>query len=305
MTKKLPRIVAIVGPTATGKSDLAVAIARRFDGEVISADSRQVYRSLDIGAGKITRREMKGVPHHLLDVANPKGDRYTVEKFKRDGAAALADILSRGKLPIICGGTGFYIDALIWDEQFPAVPPNKALRAKLAKKSAEALMRELKRLDPRRAKTMDPHNKVRIIRAIEIAHALGEVPKQKRIQRYETLFIGLETDKEMLRKRIHDRLMKRMRGEKMLREVESLRKKGVSWKRLHDFGLEYRYLALILQEKSSKEAALAALEQDIAHFAKRQMTWFRRNPDIRWFPLGSAQKIEREVNGFISSDEAE
>ena len=220
MEKRFPKVLAVVGPTATGKSDLAVVLAERFGGEIVSADSRQVYRGLDIGAGKVTKAEMRGIRHHLLDVALPHRARYTVEDFKRDGADAIEEILSRGKLPIICGGTGFYVDALVHDEQFPAVAPDKALRARLAKKSAKALLNELSRLDPRRARDMDPHNKVRIIRAIEIARALGSVPRIKRRERYDVLWIGLTLPRPKLREKIHARLMKRMRGGKLVDEAK-------------------------------------------------------------------------------------
>ncbi len=293
-TMKRPKVIVILGPTATGKSDLAVEMARELGGEVISADSRQVYRGLDIGAGKITKPEMEGVPHHLLDVADPKGARYTVEDFKRDGAAAIAEIASRGKLPIVCGGTGFYIDALISGEEFPQVPPDQKLRARLAKRSAASLMKEIATLDPRRARELDPLNKVRIIRAIEIARALGSVPRVKRRKRYETLFIGLKADSEALRGRIHERLLKRIdRG--MVREVSNLRKRGVSWKRMHEFGLEYRHLALHLQKKASKEIMLEGLEHDIVDYSKRQMRWFKRNPAIQWFEAGSRREARRAI----------
>ncbi len=303
------KIIVILGPTATGKSGLAVELARAFGGEVVSADSRQVYRGLDVGAGKITKREMKSIPHHLLDVVDPrnrKSPRYTVEDFKRDGTKAIADIIRRGKLPIICGGTGFYIDALVYDETFPAVPPDKKLRARLAKKPVESLMRELRRLDPRRARDIDPRNKVRIIRAIEIARTLGFVPKidpspgAKRKKLYETLFIGLTTDRETLRERIHARLMKRMRGDTIIRETARLHKKGVSWKRLHEFGLEYRYAALYLQKKLSKTEMLVELENRIVDFSKRQMRWFGANKSIEWFGPTSNRKVEGAVRKFLN-----
>jgi tRNA dimethylallyltransferase len=279
--KQLPKILIICGPTATGKSDLAVSLAKEFGGEVISADSRQVYRGLDIGSGKITKKEMRGIPHHLLDVTDPK-KVYNAEKFKTDGKKSINDILSRGKLPIICGGTGFYIDALVFDEKFPDVGPNKSLRAKLEKKSAESLMKIISKLDPARTKSLDPFNKVRIIRAIEIAKELGKVPEVKRTKQYETLFIGLKLDREKLREKIHARLIKRIKAG-MVEEVLKLHASGVSWKRLHSLGLEYRYIALYLQNKLSKDEMLTKLETEINQYAKRQMTWFLRNKEIKWF----------------------
>ena len=169
---RLPKIIAIVGPTASGKSDLAVKIARKYNGEIISADSRQVYRGLNIGTGKITKHEMLGVPHHLLDVADPK-KRFTVADFKTLADKAIADISSRGKLPIICGGTGLYIDILTSGFVLPDVPPNPTLRKKLGQKTAAQLFVILKKLDPKRAENIDQTNSVRLIRAIEIAKVFG------------------------------------------------------------------------------------------------------------------------------------
>jgi len=297
MKKQLPKIIVILGPTSTGKSDLAVYLAKKFKGEVISADSRQVYKGMNIGSGKITKKEMMGVPHYLLDIVDPK-KVYNVEKFQRDGAKAIQDILNHEKLPIICGGTGFYIDALVFDERFPDVPPNKKLRKMLEKKSLRALMKEISKLDPDRAKVLDPYNKVRIIRAIEIARTLGKVPRVKRTKHYETLFVGLTLDRAKLRERIHTRLLKRIKAG-MFREILNLHKRGVSWKRLYDFGLEYRYVSLYLQKKLTKEEMLIKLENEICQFAKRQMQWFKRNQKIKWFAPGENVKIVKKIKRFI------
>ncbi|MEK7163405.1 MAG: tRNA (adenosine(37)-N6)-dimethylallyltransferase MiaA [Patescibacteria group bacterium] len=294
---KFPKIVVILGPTATGKSDLAVHIAQKFGGEVVSADSRQVYKGLNIGSGKITEKEKRGIPHHLLDIADPK-KIYNAEKFREDGTKAVREILKRKKLPVICGGTGFYIDALVHNERFPDAPPNKKLRKRLEKKSAENLMKTIIKLDPRRAGTLDPYNKVRIIRAIEIAKTLGKVPKVKRVKQYETLFIGLLLSRAKLRERIHARLLKRMKAG-MVREISSLHRNGVSWKRLFDLGLEYRYVSLYLRNKLSRQEMLAKLEQEICQFAKRQMQWFKRNKNIKWFAPGKNARIKKELTKFI------
>jgi tRNA dimethylallyltransferase len=300
LAKPLPRIIVVLGPTATGKSDLAVNLALAFNGEVISADSRQVYKGMDIGSGKITKAEMRGVPHHLLDVADPRKRTYNADDFRRDGSAAIADILSRGRLPIIAGGTGFYIDALVSGEVFPEVPPDQKLRDRLAKKSAAALMAEIKRLDPRRAKALDPLNKVRIIRAIEIARVLGSVPKVKSRRLYDPLYIGLNLPVEKLRERIHLRLMNRMKGGKMVREVAKLRANGMTWKRLFALGLEYRYVSLYLRGKLEKAEMLAELEREICQYARRQMQWFRRNAGIRWFETGEDEEVIQAAKEFLS-----
>lgn len=171
----MEKILVILGPTSTGKTALSIRLAKRLNGEVISADSRQVYKGLDIGSGKVTKREMKGVPHHLLDIANPK-NVFSADDFVKAGRAAVADIISRGKLPLVVGGTGFYIDALLGTIPLPDVAPNPKLRKTLSGKELAWLQARLKRLDPARAKTIDMKNPVRLIRAIEIATALGKVP---------------------------------------------------------------------------------------------------------------------------------
>ena len=175
--KLKPKIVVVLGPTSSGKSALAVEIARKFNGEVISADSRQVYKGLNIGTGKITKKEMKGVPHYLLDVASAK-KRFTVADFKILTEKTIDEILSRGKLPIICGGTGFYIEAVTKGITPPEVLPNKKLRAELEDKTNEQLFEILSKLDSKRAKNIDRNNPHRMIRSIELATVLGAVPEQ-------------------------------------------------------------------------------------------------------------------------------
>lgn len=270
----MQKVIVICGPTTTGKSDYAVQLAKEVGGEVISADSRQVYRGLNIGSGKITTREMKGVPHYLLDVANPLRT-FTVAQYARLADKAIKAIVKKGKVPIICGGTGFYIDAVVYGTSFPEVKPNTTLRKKLQKYSTEALVQELKKLDPERLETIDTKNNVRIIRAIEIATALGSVPKRTRTKKYEVEWHYLDFPDDVLKQRIHDRLYKRMKAG-MVKEARDLHDQGLSWKRLESLGLEYRYLALYLQNKLSKEEMLTQLETAIWHYAKRQRTWFKK-----------------------------
>jgi tRNA dimethylallyltransferase len=199
-------VIIICGSTATGKSALAVEIAKLIDGEVISADSRQVYTGLDIGSAKITVPEMEGIPHHLINVAEPN-TIFTVADFQKLAQEKIADIHARGKMPIICGGTGMYIDAVIYNTTFPEVIANPGLRKELEKYSAEELFEQLQTLDPDRATEIDSQNPVRLIRAIEIATELGSVPKMKQMDSiYETLFIGLELSKELLQERIITRI---------------------------------------------------------------------------------------------------
>ncbi len=274
-----------MGPTASGKSDLAILLARHYNGEIISADSRQVYRGMDIGTGKVTRAEQKLARHHLLDVASPKRS-YNVTHFVRDAKRAIADIKKRGKIPIICGGTGFWIQALLENSTFPAVKPNPTLRKKLEKLSPEILFKQLEKQDPRRAKSIDPKNKLRLIRALEICESLGTVPipptSNQRLARYTV--IVLNPSKETLDQNIAVRLEKRLK-KGMVAEVKRLRGEGLSFKKLESFGLEYKYIALFLQKKISLAEMKERLHFEIRHYAKRQLTWlrsFEKTTSLHW-----------------------
>lgn len=293
-------VIIICGSTATGKSALAVEIAKLIDGEVISADSRQVYTGLDIGSAKITVPEMEGIPHHLIDVADPN-TIFTVADFQKLAQEKIADIHARGKMPIICGGTGMYIDAVIYNTTFPEVIANPGLRKELEKYSAEELFEQLQTLDPDRATEIDSQNPVRLIRAIEIATELGSVPKMKQMDSiYETLFIGLELSKELLQERIITRIQNRIPA--LFDEIKKLHNSGISYERLYSFGLEYRYGSEYVQGNISLDEFTELLSTKTWQFAKRQMTWFKRKPKIRWFdPLNDQQKILQLVKDFIKN----
>lgn len=276
-----PKIIAIIGPTASGKSGLAIRLAKTLGGEIVSADSRQVYRELDIGSGKVSKREQRSVPHHLLNVADPKR-HYTVAHFVQDGHRVLRDILQRGKLPIVVGGTGFWIDALLRGQSIPAVPPNPALRKRLARLSVQKLFAKLEKLDPKRATTIDRHNPARLIRALEILHVTGKpIPQRTSAPAYDVLWLGVRIGQQKLRQRIHRRLQQRLRAG-MVAETQRLLRRGVPAKRLVAFGLEYRYCTWLLQKKISRAQFEKLLEHEIQRYAKRQITWFKRYADIRW-----------------------
>jgi tRNA dimethylallyltransferase len=295
----LPKILVILGPTASGKSDLAVKLAQEFNGEIISADSRQVYTGLDIGSGKITSEEMLGIPHHLLDVANPVTDIFSVVNFQSLAYKAIDDILSRGKLPIVCGGTAFYIQSIVDGIVLPDIKADDELRAELETWSLEKLQVELQKLDPNRYSEIDTQNPVRLIRAIEISKQLGSVPELKSEPKYDCLQIGLELSKEKLHQNIAARLEKRM-SIGMLDEAKSLNEKGLSWQRMEDLGLEYRFMAEHLQEKISREEMLEQIQIKSQQFAKRQMTWFKRDERIRWFePVKCEGKINKLTEEFL------
>jgi tRNA dimethylallyltransferase len=296
-------VIAIVGPTASGKSDAAVALARDIKknakrlgvngAEIVSADSRQVYKGFNLTSGKITRKEMRGVPHHMLDVASPRRT-FTVSHYQKLGRKAIQKIFSKNKIPIICGGTGFFVDALLYDIHFPPAKPNRALRAKLEKYSVHKLFFKLQRKDPRRAATIDPHNKRRLIRALEIVAATGKpVPPETRQPYYaRTIIVGITLPKSALMQRIEKRVIVRIRRG-MIAEVTRLHAHGLSWKRLEQFGLEYRWIARYLQKKITKDEMIASLTRDIKHYAKRQITWFKKDPTIIHItsPLVTFKKI--------------
>ncbi len=295
------KLIVILGPTATGKSALAVEIARTVKGEIISADSRQIYTGLNLGTGKVTKKEMRGIPHYMLDVANPK-KQYSVAQYSKEVQRIIADIRARGRVPIICGGTGFYIDVAINDTPLPEVPPNRELRKQLGPKSAETLFQMLTRLDADRAKTIDKHNKVRLIRAIEIAKALGSVPKPKKsMAQSNILKIGLDMPDKDLKARIEKRLKERMR-KGMQKESVQLHEDGLSWKRMLELGLEYRALAQLIQGHIDRTEFETRLALDIWHYAKRQRTWFKRDEATIWInPLKKSgqQKALKEVRRFL------
>lgn len=292
-----PKIIVVLGPTATGKSNVAVSIAKKFNGEIISADSRQVFQGMNLGSGKITKKEMLGIPHYLLDIAKPN-TIFSVVKYKELADKAIEQIIAKGKTPIICGGTGFYIDSVVKNITLPEVKLDKKLRAKLEKFSTKKLFGVLKKLSPSRAKNIDIYNKVRLIRAIEISKALGDVPEvQEGPQKYNFIIIGLDTKDKILKERIEKRLLKRIKLG-MIREVSKLHKDGVSWKRLESFGLEYRETAKYLQGKINKAQLLENLKNDIWHFVKRQRTWFKRNKKIKWFEPKEIAKIVRQIRNF-------
>lgn len=270
----MQKVYVILGQTATGKSNLAVKLAKKINGEIISADSRQVYKNLDIGTGKITKKEMRGTPHHLIDVAEPK-KVFTVSEYQKSAIYAMADIIKRGKTPIICGGTGFYIDAITKGTVFPEVPPDFKLRKYLTLLDGRQLMLILKKLDPARAKNIkdknEQNNKVRLIRAIEIAKTLGGIPKMReRVPSYKFIKIGLYLSPEKLKKKVEKRV-KKMFKDGLLDEIKKLKKKGVSKKRLQEFGFEY--------DDPTEEKVIKMTIK----YAKRQMTWFKRDKDIKWF----------------------
>jgi tRNA dimethylallyltransferase len=313
------KIIVILGPTASGKSDIAVKLAKKFNGEVVSADSRQVYKGLDIGTGKITpdtknfgtgQAKKKFVfthkrdPHYLIDVVSPHR-RFTASDYKELAEKAIGEILDKNKIPIVCGGTGFYIDALLGDKQIPEVPPNLKLRKELEKKSTEELFEILKRLDKERVKNIDAKNPRRLIRAIEICKALGKVPPFRQSSaeqaKYEVLKIGIKIEDKKLKERINKRIEKWFR-QGLLKEVQNLHKKGLSWKRMGEIGLEYKIVSLFLQNKIPKEDMKERMQIETSQYAKRQKQWFKNDKKINWFNPEEITEIEKCARSFLGFD---
>lgn len=293
------KLIVILGPTASGKSDLAVKLAKKYNGEIISADSRQVYKGLDIGSGKITKSQMYGIPHYLLDVANPKR-KFSVAQFQTLAFKKIKEIQKRGHVPFLVGGTGFYIQSVVDGLILPEVKPNWKLRKILEKKSTGQLFSMLKKLDSTRAKAIDAKNPHRLIRAIEINLGTGKpVPKlpSRSLGEGGTLQIGITKSQDALKKAIHKRLHKRLKGG-MVTEVKKLHNNGVSWKRLEELGLEYRYIAQYLQGKIDYQEMTNSIQIESEHFAKRQMTWFKRDSRIHW--IKNKKEPKKLIEDFLA-----
>lgn len=265
-----PEIIFIMGQTATGKSAFAVEIAKELNGEIISADSRQVYKFLDVGSGKITKEEMKGIRHHMLDVANPN-DTFSVAEYERLALGVIENIQSRDKLPIVVGGSGFYLQAVLWENSFAKVKPNELLRKELDDKTTEELFELLCKKDIEIANAIDSKNKRRLIRAIEIIETEGVYTKLQPKIRFKD-FLVLEIDTENIDKKIEERLRLRWNGIK--KEAEKL-KDIVEKEKLVSLGLEYKAIAYLLENKKDEVEIYNSLLKEIKQYAKRQKTWIK------------------------------
>lgn len=319
-----PKIIAIVGPTASGKSEFAVRLAKKFNGEIISADSQQVYRKLDIGTGKVpgiwklinipeptnprpltswfTKKRprktflYKGVSHHCIDFVSPR-KKITVAEYKLCADRAIREIHQRGKLPILVGGTGFWVDTVAFGTELPRVRPNQKLRRALDKKNAKELIRILKKIDKKRAQTVDQKNPRRIIRAIEIARALGKVPKINKKNPYEVLWLGKNIPekkwKRIVQKRVHA-----MISSGIVRETQRILRFGISRKRIEEFGFEYSEVLSFLEGRLNFTDLAKELIRGTYAYGRRQMTWFMKNPEIRW--VSGREKAEKLTAAFTS-----
>ena len=290
MSLDKPKVLAVVGPTASGKTDLAITLATTYDGEVISADSRQVYRHLDIGTAKVTKAEMRGIPHHLIDVVDID-TIYTGQDFVRDATQAITSIRQKEKMPIIAGGTFFYLDLLRGTMKAAPVPPNYSLRAKLGNLPTEVLFEKLTTHAPSRAERIDPHNRRRLIRALEITDALGTVPEPPTTTEspYDIFIIGLAVEKDILRDRF------KARAETWLKngfkeEVQELLSAGVSRGRLAEIGFEYTLMLGYIDGEYTEAEFIQRFIEKNWQYAKKQYTWLKRDTSIHW--IDSQAEIE-------------
>jgi tRNA dimethylallyltransferase len=306
MSKKT-KIVVILGTTASGKTSLAVALARKFNGEIIAADSRQVYRGLDVGSGK-DLNEYGEIKYHLIDITDPK-ERYSVAAYKKAAYAEIANIASQGKLPIIAGGSGQYLEAVVENYQLSDIKPNDELRESLEKLSTEELFSKLSRENlafALKLNNSDKNNKRRLIRYLEIfskKESAVRQPAAGKKNNFDFLLIGLTWPNKILAERIHRRLNERLEKENMIQEVSDLNgKTGLSWERLEELGLEYKFIALYLQEKIDYEQMTELLERAINQFAKKQATWFRRWEKKRGiFWIKNEKDAEKTIKNFLKS----
>ena len=285
------KILVIVGPTASGKTRLAVELAQAHNGEVVSADSMQIYRGMDIGTAKPTREEMGGIPHHMIDVADP-GEDFSVARYVEMAAACVDDILSRGKLPIVAGGTGLYVDSLLSGRTFAAFSPESPLRkeleGELAEKGGAAMLEQLAQVDPEAAARLHPNDHKRIVRALEVYRSTGKTISQHNKEtrtippRYEALTIGLSyQDRSDLWARI-DARVDQMAAAGLEREVRGLLSSGLSPACTAMQAIGYKEFTAAVEGTMAWREAEELVKLRSRQYAKRQLTWFRRNPDTHW-----------------------
>ncbi|MDE0243110.1 MAG: tRNA (adenosine(37)-N6)-dimethylallyltransferase MiaA [Candidatus Kaiserbacteria bacterium] len=290
-------LLVIIGPTASGKSDLAVDLALRYRGEVVSADSRQVYRNLDSTTGKITGQDMRGVPHHLLDIVDP-GVMHSAHDFVDRATACIQDIRSRNYLPIVAGGTGFYIEALLFHGTMSNVPRNESFRKDAEKRDLQSLQTELKQRDQHAYERTDVQNPRRLIRTLEVIRALGVFPMQQRHPRYQYHMVGIEHGMTHLRERIQRRLDDRFSA--MVQEIQKHLDDGVDPTWLDNLGLECRHVVRMFTEHVDEQTTRENLFRAIVAYAKRQRTWWKRYPETVWYRENERKQLYHDLDDFFA-----
>lgn len=297
-----PKILVIVGPTASGKTRMAVELAQRHNGEVISADSMQIYRTMDIGTAKPTQEEMGGIPHHMIDVADPEED-FSVARYVEMAARCVDDVLARGKLPIVAGGTGLYIDSLLSGRTFAPFSPDSALRGELerelAEKGGQAMLEALAQVDPEAAQRLHPNDHKRIIRALEVYRSTGKTITQHNREtqaippRYDALTIGLAfQDRQAMWRRI-DQRVDEMVAAGLEDEVRRLLTSGISPKCTAMQAIGYKEFTQALSGEMTWQEAADVVKLRSRQYAKRQLTWFGRNPNTRWVRWDDPPEFEQ------------
>ncbi|MFM9280233.1 tRNA (adenosine(37)-N6)-dimethylallyltransferase MiaA [Paenibacillus jiagnxiensis] len=289
------KLLVLVGPTAVGKTQLSIEIARSFHCEIISGDSMQVYRHMDIGTAKIKKAEMGGIPHHLIDIHEPEYP-YSVAEFQEDCRRLIPEIHARNSLPFIVGGTGLYVESVCYEYRFSEVGADEAFRqeqfAYAEHAGNEALHAKLTEVDPESAAKLHPNDLRRVIRALEVYHVSGRtfsslLAAQKKESPYDLCIVGLTMDRQMLYNRIEDRIDGMLR-QGLVEEVATLMERGVRSDAISMQGLGYKEISSYLRGEATLEDAVALLKRDTRHFAKRQLSWFRHMKDIRWMDVTNA-----------------
>ncbi|WP_078382770.1 tRNA (adenosine(37)-N6)-dimethylallyltransferase MiaA [Sutcliffiella halmapala] len=302
------KVIVIIGPTAVGKTKLSVELAKRVNGEIISGDSMQIYKEMDIGTAKVTHEEMQGVPHYLIDIKEPT-EPYSVAEFQQDVRKLIQNITQKGCVPIIAGGTGLYIQSVLYDYQFSDTGKDEEIRLRIEKQvleqGIEEVYEELRRIDPISAENIHPNNVRRVIRALEVFYSTGKTmteyqQSQNQELLYDVAYVGLTMDRETLYDRINLRV-DLMVKEGLLEEVEKLYRKGIrECQSIQAIG--YKEIYAYFDGKVTKEQAVDALKQNSRRYAKRQLTWFRNKMDVTWFDMTDADFEEKldEIFSFVA-----
>lgn len=288
----LPKLIVIIGPTASGKTNLAIKLAKKFNGEIVSADSRQIYKELGVGSSKITPKETQGIKHYLIDIISLKED-FSAQQFKKLAIKAIKEIIKNGKIPLLVGGTGFYVQAVVDNLIFPKIEPNNDLRKNLATYPSFLLFKILQILNPQRAKQIDPNNERRLIRAIEISQINPQAKLHKGKPLFQTLILGIYQDRKELNELIEKRFDIWLK-QGFLDEVKSLME-NYGEKELKEIGLHYYWAYLYLMGFVDYETFINKSLISLKNYAKRQMTWFKRDKRIIWITnYNQAQKLVKK-----------
>lgn len=297
------KIIVIVGPTAVGKTYVSIELAKKLGTEIISADSMQIYKGMDVGTAKIKTEEMQGIKHHMIDMINPD-DNYSVSDFKTEAEKNIDDMLSRGKTPVIVGGSGLYVNSLIYDLDFSNAKSNEKLRDYYTyyhqEHGEDALYEKLKKIDPESADKIHKNNVKRVIRALEVYDLTGKkfsetnTDIRKKSSKYDFILIGLSMDRKILYERINQRVDK-MIEDGLVEEVKSLLEKGFEKNLISMQAIGYKEIIEFLEGNITFEEAVNILKQNTRHFAKRQFTWFLKDENVKWFNIEDVNKIDTSL----------